>query len=145
MNYAWPFALQGLILIGDEFFCHHRRVLRTWERRGHPVDTLSFILVLLLTFVLTPNVFNAKMFAAAAFVSCLIVTKDEWEHSELCRGFENWLHAWLFMLHPTALGWAGYLWWNGIGREALLTAIVSASIFLLYQIVYWNLWRARDR
>ena len=38
-----PFAVQGLAILVDEFWFHHRRGLPRWERLGHPIDTLPLI------------------------------------------------------------------------------------------------------
>jgi hypothetical protein len=71
-------------------------------------------------------------------VSCLEITKDEWQHRELCSGFENWLHALLFILHPVALGWAAWLWWNGVTWVIVGASVLSFGV-MVHQIVWWNL------
>jgi hypothetical protein len=142
-----PFVLQGALLGADEFWCHHRRHLGRWERIGHPVDTLSFVLCLGWLLLVEPGPIQLYVYVALAVISCLVVTKDEWEHQQHCDGFENWLHACLFMLHPTLLIWAGHLWWSG--AESLGSAVggaaLMATVFMLYQITYWNWWRPRDQ
>lgn len=138
-----PFVLQGLILVIDEFWCHHQRDLGRWERLGHPVDTLTFVAALFYLLISAPSTLNLYVFAAIGLASCLTVTKDEWEHSRACDGFENWLHSCLFMLHPTLLIWAGHLWWTNDPRFDLAVggATASALMFAVYQIIYWNVWR----
>jgi hypothetical protein len=73
----------------------------------------------------------------------LFITKDEWQHRELCTGFENWLHALLFMLHPLLLLTAGLLWWSGdsLFRPIVGTAAALSGLFMIYQAVFWNLKR----
>lgn len=135
-----PFALQGVVMGVDEFYCHQRRSLRRWERIGHPLDTCTFLIALGALFVSD----RVWVFTVLAVFSCLFITKDEWEHRELSAAFENWLHAVLFVLHPVVLGWAGYLRFSGSAAflPAVGTAFALASGFLVYQIVYWNWWRA---
>ena len=142
-----PFALQGVLLMIDEFGCHHRRHLGRWERLGHPIDTLAFAAALAFLMFTAPSDRALYVYGALSVLSCLIVTKDEWEHGLHCAGFENWLHACLFMLHPTLLIWAGYLWWAHDPRFDLVVggATALASVFAVYQIVYWNFWRSRDQ
>lgn len=141
-----PFVFQGFLMGVDEFYCHRRRTLRRWERLGHPLDTISFVLCLLFLLLAAPSALNLAIYAGLCAFSCLFITKDEWQHRELCSGFENWLHAMLFMLHPVVLIWAGYLWWSDPASVewVLLPALVLSGTFLIYQIVYWNVWR-RDQ
>ena len=135
-----PFLLQGALMTVDEFYCHRRRVLRPWERLGHPVDTLVFGLCLLFLYFSDVDKSNLRIYVGLSVFSCLLITKDEWQHGELCTGFENWLHAVLFLLHPVVLGWAGFLWWTG-AREFLFLVLVMVFGFFVYQILYWNVWR----
>jgi hypothetical protein len=139
-----PFVLQGMVMTVDEFYCHRRRELKKWERWGHPVDTLVFAACFGYLLSVPPSEQSLMAYAALSAFSCLMISKDEWQHRELCSGFENWLHSLLFILHPVVLIWAGYLWWNQSGLWALPLALASALIFFLYQTVYWNVWR-RDR
>ena len=138
-----PFLLQGLLISLDEGLCHRRRTLRRWERLGHPVDSLSFLACLGFLLAAPPSAATLYVYGALAVTSCLIITKDEWEHGALCSPFENWLHALLFMVHPVLLIWAGYLWWvsDPDFRRTLGVVSVVTLGFTLYQIVYWNLWR----
>lgn len=141
-----PIIVQGILMTIDEFYCHQRRELRRWERIGHPIDTITFIACMLFLFLTSPSDLNLWIFGGLSLVSCLVISKDEWQHRELCDGFENWLHALLFMIHPVVLIWAGYLWWNNdqsYQRVILFSLAVSAT-FLAYQIIYWNWWR-RDQ
>lgn len=138
-----PFALQGLLMGVDEFYCHRHRKLRRWERLGHPLDTLSFLLCLLFLLFIVPSQMALYVYGALSVFSCLLITKDEWQHQELCSGFENWLHAVLFILHPVILIWAGYLWWSG-SSHFFFTVGAAAGLsagFLFYQTLFWNVWR----
>jgi hypothetical protein len=139
-----PFALQGLVMGVDEFYCHRRRGLGRWERIGHPVDTLFFLFCLIYLLVAVPSPFATGVYAVMAVISCLLITKDEWQHVQRSDGFENWLHSLLFMLHPVLLIWAGWLWWHFESRLILGAAAFLSAGFLIYQSLYWNLWR-RDQ
>lgn len=129
----------------DEWLCHRRRQLRRWERLGHPIDTLSFVLCLVSLLTMFPTQGHRFVYGVLCLISCLCVTKDEWEHRELCSGFENWLHALLFMIHPILLIWAGWLWWQQ--AEHFVFVVGSAAVFSagfgIYQMVYWN-WIRHD-
>lgn len=139
-----PFLVQGLLMTVDEFYCHRRRLLRRWERIGHPLDTFVFISCFLFLWWAQPSPAHLAIYTFLSAASCLMISKDEWQHAELCSGFENWLHALLFMFHPVVLIWAGYLWWTRDASSVLLGILAMTSLFLLYQILYWNVWR-RDQ
>jgi hypothetical protein len=127
----------------DELYCHRHRTLRRWERIGHPVDTSIFVLALGWLLLRPPSASHLWSYAVLAGLSCVVITKDEWQHKELCDGFENWLHALLFILHPTVLIWAGYLWWSEAEEFFFVigSTVVLALGLLIYQILYWNVWR----
>jgi hypothetical protein len=143
MRALLPFLLQGLLMGVDELYFHRRRRMRRWERLGHPIDTALFLLCLGLLWALPPVSRSLWIYGIAAAVSCLVITKDEWEHHALCAPTENWLHALLFILHPVLLGWAGYLWWTSAADFKVVMGMVPATVlgFGLYQLLYWNLWR----
>jgi hypothetical protein len=154
---ATPVLFQGMAMVFDEFYFHHKRGLPRWERIGHPLDTFSVLICI--GFVLfVPFSWNALSgFATLAFLSCLFVTKDEFVHKELCGAKEQWLHSILFVTHPMAFVSAGFLWaysdpiqanmmlsafpsLKGVDARLLLTGHMSVlSIFAVYQIVYWNI------
>src|SRR5215211_458148 len=94
-----PFALQMLCMAFDEFYFHWRRTLPRWERLGHPLDTLTVLISWVFILVVEPSAISIAIFIALGLVSCLFVTKDEWIHTRMCDGGENWLHAVLFILH----------------------------------------------
>lgn len=139
-----PFVVQAVAILFDEFYYHHKRGLPKWERIGHPIDTLS--LVACLGFVLwIPFSTKALLYyIILATLSCLLVTKDEWVHKEHCEGTEQWLHALLFLNHPLVLIGVGLLWWKGGGDLFFLGQFLFASLFCLYQTLYWNLvWKEK--
>lgn len=138
-----PFLFQGLLMTVDEFYCHHRRELRRWERVGHPLDTLGFAVCLGFLWLVPSSQLNLYIYAGLSLFSCFLISKDEWEHRGLCSGFENWLHAMLFMVHPVVLIWAGVLWWKG-ETVAVAIGLATTVAFFLYQVTYWNWWR-RDQ
>jgi hypothetical protein len=76
--------------------------------------------------------------------SGLFITKDEWQHRLLSSGFENWLHALLFMLHPIMLFAAGWMWWTADPDFQLLIGVFAGvtAVFATYQAIYWNVWQS---
>jgi hypothetical protein len=132
MSFVWAaFFFQGLLITVDEFLCHRRRVLPKWELIGHPVDTFCLLgYFLCLKFVDSPLIV-----AALGVVSTVIITKDEWVHKELSTGFENWLHAMLFVTHAALVLSAFLLWRQRELAPLFLTIAISGiSFFLIYQI-----------
>lgn len=149
---ALPFALQGALILTDEGF-HMRRGLPAWERWGHPLDSFLAAGCYAIALLAPPSRAAVIAFGAAAALSCLCVTKDEWVHARHCSGAESWLHACLFLLHPVLLGiaglWAfgGFLFPHGVGPEVLPPAAFGillavqcglTSAFGTWQIVFWN-------
>lgn len=127
----------------DEIYCHRQRELRRWERIGHPLDTLFYLLCLIWILLAPPGGITLGIYLSLSLGSCLFITKDEWQHRELCTGFENWLHALLFMLHPLLLLTAGFLWWSGdaLFRPIVGTVVCLSGLFMIYQTLFWNLKR----
>lgn len=144
MIYLIPFVLQGTLLAIDEFYCHHRRELRRWERLGHPLDTLTFVICLSFLYFSEVSDQALIIYTLLAIISCLFITKDEWEHRSLTTGFENWLHSLLFILHPVVLIWAAVLWHHQILWPIQVT-MIAATLFMFYQALYWNLLHAKDQ
>jgi hypothetical protein len=139
-----PFILQGIFLFFDEFYFHHRRSLPTWERKGHPLDTFSVLICYLWLRFREPNDFNLNVYIGLAIFSCLLVTKDEYVHTQECQASEHWLHAVLFVLHPIVLMSAGLLWTQKISSPFLNIQIFLVTAFMIYQFLYWNLkWQKR--
>ncbi len=154
-----PFALQALAIALDEGVFHVRRGLPKWERIGHPLDTLS-VLVCMGYVLFVP--FSGKalaLYIVLAAFSSILVTKDEFVHKEHCPASENWLHAVLFILHPITLTCAGFIWPVVQGMEVtpwiarwlsepeslrffLQVQFAAMTVFLVYQIVFWNvIWK----
>ncbi len=136
-------GLQGLMIAIDEFYFHHRRVIPQWERIGHPVDTLLFLVCFLFCVFVQPKRENAQaIFIALAGLSCVIISKDEWIHKKYSDGAENWLHSLLFIIHPLSLFVLYQLWMIGNIGPIILQSIVI-FLFMSYQIVYWNFYQKR--
>lgn len=152
---AFPFVLQAVALGIDEFVFHHRRGLPRWERIGHPLDTLSVLLVSGIAYFATFSNSNLQFFAVLSLMSCLFVTKDEWVHSRLCDAREQWLHGVLFVCHPLVFVSTAFLWcWRdrpdllslggdqqNIAALAVQGQFFLLSFFLAYQVIYWNIFR----
>ncbi len=154
------FALQMLAMGADEFHFHRKRGLPRWERIGHPLDTLTVLACLTWLLLKPADSFSIPVYVGLSIVSCLFITKDEGIHHRCCPAAEQWLHALLFILHPLVLLSAGLLWPavhepapasrvlfdGGDARSLLLGYVALASLFGLYQLVYWNLiWRPRSQ
>ncbi len=149
-----PLALQGLAILFDEFYYHHRRGLPLWERVGHPVDTIFALAPLAGPLFFTFDSTALSWFAGAAFFSSILITKDEFVHHEYCEPAEQWLHSVLFVLHPMVYAAIAGLWYlkdvatstafqMGVTPELIALGLrVQVSfvlIMLVYQIIYWNL------
>ncbi|HXF28507.1 MAG TPA: hypothetical protein VN457_01535 [Chlamydiales bacterium] len=156
-----PFFLQAVCIGIDEAYFHIKRGLPLWERIGHPIDTLSFLICLFFTLWMPFTDFNLKVYIALAIGSCIMVTKDEFVHKHHCPAAENWLHALLFILHPITLIMAGCMWPVIQGQEIpqwlagwfcdpiqlyeiLVGQAVFITLFFFYQIIFWNfIWNDR--
>ncbi|PIS02920.1 MAG: hypothetical protein COT85_02495 [Chlamydiae bacterium CG10_big_fil_rev_8_21_14_0_10_42_34] len=154
-----PFAIQAIAMVFDEGYFHVRRGLPKWERIGHPIDTCSVLICM--GFVLFVPFSKGALicYIALASFSSILVTKDEFVHKDHCPAAENWLHALLFTLHPIMLTCAGFIWpvIQGVevtpwiakwldNQEALLSFLqmqfAVMVLFLVYQIVFWNvIWK----
>ena len=131
-------ALQAIAMIVDEAYFHRRRELPRWERIGHPLDTLTFVICLAWLLATTPSNTTLGVYVGLAIVSTLFVTKDEFVHAKLCTGGEQWLHSILFVLHPIVLAAFAGMWWTG-QTGPLVGQFVVTVLFMTYQVVYWNL------
>lgn len=127
----------------DEFYFHHKRGLGRWESIGHPVDTFLFLIPFIICLSWSYEEFISKVLIVTSVLSTLIITKDEWIHSEQSSGAENWLHSLLFILHPLSLGVLYYFWTN---KEIFYIQIQAGiiSLFFIYQVFYWNILK-KDR
>jgi hypothetical protein len=155
-----PFLAQAIAIGFDELYFHHSRGLPKWERIGHPLDTLSLFVCLLMTAYAPFTSHNIYFYIGLSVFSCLMVTKDEFVHKEHCPGAENWLHALLFILHPITLFMAGLMWavvqeaevpgwlvaWLGSNvpelKSFLFFQTYAVLFFAIYQIIFWNfIWK----
>lgn len=151
-----PFIIQAIALVFDEGYFHLKRGLPKWERIGHPLDTLSYLLCMTIVLFVPFSTWNLGLYIFFGVASCLLVTKDEFVHKDHCPGAENWLHALLFILHPITLILMGMIWIAVDGQE--LPIFLAAwfdnpeglNLFLyfqygviwtfcFYQIIFWNL------
>lgn len=127
------FVAEGLLMFVDEYLFHRKRIIPLWEVWGHPVDALTVALAFLWLYV-APLDYKLPVYVVLSVSSCLCVTKDEWVHKKYCEGFENWLHAVLFLLHPVMFvaGW----------ELQHITYFVMVPVFAiatgLFQLIYWK-------
>ena len=150
-----PFLLQAILIGIDEVYFHLQRGLPTWEKIGHPLDTLSLLLCFCIILWMPFDPFSLKIYIGCAIFSCLMVTKDEFVHKHHCPASENWLHACLFILHPVTLFIAGCMWPQVHGQECaswitflldnpqalqrfFIVQTICMSLFFFYQVIYWN-------
>lgn len=131
-----PLALQALAMLVDEGWFHRERGLPRWERIGHPLDTLTFVICLV--WLLAGG--STHGYVALAVGSTLFVTKDEPIHAQLCSPGEHYLHAALFILHPLVLA-AFY----ALPHAVLVGQLAVTLAFLAYQVIYWNVIRVEPR
>ena len=135
---GFAIGIQAFATLFDEFYFHYRRSVPRWERIGHPLDTLTVILVFA-SFYFTPSheVTPLTMILLMAF-SCLFITKDEFVHAKLANAGEQWLHAVLFVVHP-AVFFLSWLIWKQRGPQTIHgVELLIAVGFFLYQAIYWN-------
>jgi hypothetical protein len=135
-----PFFFQGAVMAVDEFYFHERRDLPLWERVGHPLDSLTTFITLLIPVLLSFDSFSQKLFLSFAIFSCFFITKDEFIHSGKCSGVEHWLHALLFILHPLIFMATYLLWINNPESLFLRFQLYLVAGFMVYQIVRWNVY-----
>jgi hypothetical protein len=140
-----PFIVQFIVMSLDEYYFHVKRGLPLWERIGHPIDTLTVLACCLFVYCVPYSATALKWYVGLAIFSCLMVTKDEFIHKHHCPAAEHWLHAILFINHPILLTCVGYIWKK---PSLLLTAflglqILLVSLFFLYQVIYWNVWKRK--
>ncbi len=146
-----PFILQAIVIALDEYVFHIKRGLPKWERVGHPLDTLSVIACFAFVLFVPYEAGNIKYYVMAAIFSCLLVTKDEFVHKHHCPAAEQWLHSILFVNHSVLLTAMGLMWPKIQGQEMfgwlppatllipfLWMQTISAGLFFLYQVIYWN-------
>lgn len=157
-----PYFVQAFLITFDEWYFHIKRGLPKWERIGHPIDTFSIVLCLLVPLCFSLTKSTLTLYVVLCVVSCLLVTKDEFVHKHHCPAAENWVHALLFLNHPLLLTATGLIWSLYAGSPLLflqgcvpyssfLHAFLKvqcciACLFMLYQIIYWNfVWTRRKQ
>lgn len=124
----------------DEFYFHHQRRLKRWESIGHPIDTAIFLSCFLYTIFYSIAAGSVAVFLTLAIASTLIITKDEWVHARESNATENWLHSLLFIIHPLSLIALYFAWANSLENLILIQTLII-SVFLTYQIIYWNFYQ----
>jgi hypothetical protein len=132
--------LQGLLMFVDEFYFHRKRRLKRWESLGHPVDTFLFLACFAYTLIFPFHPDNFMIFTILSIISTLIITKDEWVHTQESSAGENWLHSLLFIVHPIALIALFFAWSYSFNIFIFLQTFII-SLFLIYQIIYWNFYQ----
>lgn len=133
-----PFFFQGLFILLDEMVFHRRRGLPRWEIWGHPLDSISVAIPFAIAgfFPFEPS--SQFNFMSFSIFSSLFVTKDEFIHSKVCTSQEQFLHALLFILHPTAFFCAYQIWEEGERIFILQAHFSLVLLFTFYQILYWG-------
>jgi hypothetical protein len=131
-------SVQIALFAIDELHCHRKRGLPRWEIIGHPIDTVSTLLTYSIAVFLEFSPTHLTWYTLSALASCIIVTKDEFVHAKLCDGFESWIHALMFMLHPVMFIAFGYAW--SLGEASHIMQLIAGSALLVgvYQIVFWK-------
>lgn len=138
-----PFAIHGVLMVVDEAI-HERRGLSTWERRGHPLDSLTVMACFYFIQFFAPSESNVAVYLGLGVFSTIFITKDEWVHQKECGPIEQWLHALLFILHPIALYLAYHLWVTGEFAWLLRGLPIVATVLFTYQLLRWNVpWKQK--
>lgn len=132
------FLVQGIILFIDEFFFHRKRGLPLWEMVGHPLDSLSVVGCYAFLYFFDYSPATLIIYLLFAVFSCVLITKDEFIHTEQATAQENWLHSLLFILHPVPLMAAGLLWMSSAEKPLFALMGIFVFSFMLYQIGYWG-------
>jgi hypothetical protein len=133
-----PIILQAIAMVFDELYFHRKRGLPLWEKIGHPIDTFSVIACYAFLVAKNPNEVNMKIYIGLCAFSCLLITKDEFVHTQKCVASENWLHAVLFVLHPITFLASGIIWEKNLNQTFLKTQLLILIIVMIYQIIYWR-------
>lgn len=133
-----PFLLQGILMFWDERL-HQRRGLGTWERLGHPLDTMTVFVPLSYVAMNEISPQRLTVFCILAGFSCLFITKDEFVHTKECRGLEHWIHSVLFVLHPVIFLCTGLLWKHDPENQFLSYQPLIVGFFMTYQIARWSI------
>lgn len=137
-----PLALQGILIVTDEFFFHRKRGLPAWEKYGHPVDMLFTMIPYLVAILFPFGAVSSAWFIAFSVLSSVIITKDEWVHTRLANAPEHWLHSLLFIVHPVSFFSVWAMWkpespLGAFGRTVMLTQVLLMLAFACYHFVWW--------
>jgi hypothetical protein len=148
--YLWlvPLYIQGLLIFWDDVYFHTQRGLPSWERWGHPLDTMTYLACLIYPLYNSPEAFEMKTFIGLSVFSSIFITKDEFIHFKVCKGVEMWIHAVAFALHPICLAVVGYVWYDNPSTYALIAPwiILPVIAFLIYQTIFWNfIWKQNPK
>lgn len=155
-----PFAIQAVLIVFDEWVFHIKRGLPKWERIGHPLDTFSVVCCLVMIQVVPYSTQALLWYIGLGLFSCLLITKDEFVHKHHCPASEQWVHAILFVNHPILLSSMAMLWASSAStypwlshmhvhaqliQSFLVGQTIFVSVFMLYQIIYWNfIWKVSE-
>ena len=140
-----PFLIHNTIMMIDEFYYHHKRILPRWEKLGHPADTVTYIFCLGLVLFL-PHQRWTILYLCVALFSTLFVFKDMPIHAHYCSFGEKCLHGLMYFLHPLQLLILG-VFHQQINIDSsdliffqkfLWVQFSLALLTCVYQIVYWN-------
>jgi hypothetical protein len=131
-------GIQGVLMLIDELRYHKERGLDTFEKWSHLVDACSVLFVMLFTIFFEPTSSSQLIFFALVALSALLITKDEKIHQRACSAGEQWLHSLLFLIHIPLLLSIGALWLVYPDSWFLPLAAIPVSVWIIYQIIYWN-------
>lgn len=139
------FLIHGTLMLVDEFVFHRKREMPEWERKGHPLDTLTVFIPMAMIWFAAPTSNLQTLYIILAVFSSIFVTKDEWVHRQYCEPAECYLHAFLFLLHPLIFYSAWLVWPDLHSSEgnpyipiAFMLVLLSILGFGLYQLIFWN-------
>ncbi|RYZ49427.1 MAG: hypothetical protein EOP07_24485 [Proteobacteria bacterium] len=138
-------SMQAVLMFVDEGVFHRRRGLERFERWGHVVDTLLFGAALSVAAFFEPTRFAIIAYSVLGFLSCIVITKDEWIHAKSCEPIEQWCHALLFVLHGALVIVFGMLWNLEPTAWELKVLPITVFAWALYQHLYWNVYYVRSR
>lgn len=138
-----PFVIQGAAMFFDEFYFHRKRGLPLWEKLGHPLDSFSVLCCYIFLFSNEYTENHLWIYIGLCVTSSLLITKDEFVHTQKCEAGENWLHAFLFVLHPITFFAAGILWFQSYERSFFIIPALAIISVMAYQIIYWGFYDKR--
>lgn len=132
-----PFFLQGALIATDEIYCHRRRGLSQLEKLSHVVDSSLLLITFVFALYVNPTANSEIQFFVLSAISTVAITKDEWIHARESDGLEQWLHAWLFIVHPLVLVSLWQVWHQSGRRDYLLGAAAAIGAFCFTQTIGW--------